>query len=119
MLVEGFHHASVNVDDLEAAKRFYVDLLGLVPIERPDLGVGGMWLDAGDGRQVHLIDIPAVAPDCGQHFAFRVADVEATVEALRAAGVEIDDPRELAGVAKQAQCHDPCGNRVEFNQPLV
>ena len=119
MLVDGFHHASINVDDLDAAKGFYVELLGLTPLDRPDLGVGGVWLDAGDGRQIHLIDLPNVPPDCGQHFAFRVADVESTVAALRAAGIEVSDPRQIADVAKQAMCHDPCGNRVEFNQPLV
>src|SRR5688500_9886093 len=50
------HHVSINVDNVEAAVRFYVDVLGLVPRDdRPDFGFGGAWLDAG-AQQVHLIE---------------------------------------------------------------
>ena len=119
MLVEGFHHASINVDDLDAARHFYVDVLGLEVLPRPEMSISGLWLDAGDGRQIHLISLPDVAPDKGQHFAFRVADVDATVAKLRKAGIDIPEAKQIADVAKASQCHDPCGNRVEFNQPLV
>src|SRR5262249_10895811 len=54
----GVHHVSVNVTDVEAALRFYVDELGFEPrTDRPDFGFGGAWLDVG-GQQVHLIEAP-------------------------------------------------------------
>jgi catechol 2,3-dioxygenase-like lactoylglutathione lyase family enzyme len=41
------HHVWINVSDVDEAKRFYIDRLGLVRREdRPDFGLGGAWLDA-------------------------------------------------------------------------
>jgi catechol 2,3-dioxygenase-like lactoylglutathione lyase family enzyme len=106
---------SVNVTDVEAALRFYVDVLGLsVRDDRPNFGFGGAWLDVG-GQQVHLIE--ALPPDDrGQHLAIQVADLDAAVADVRAKGVEISDPSPV-GTGRQAFLHDPSGNRVELQQP--
>ena len=40
------HHVSFSVSDLEASLAFYRDVLGLEPIERPDFGLPGAWLEA-------------------------------------------------------------------------
>jgi glyoxylase I family protein len=108
------HHVSVNVDDVEAALRFYTDVLGLVPRgDRPDLGFGGAWLDAG-GQQVHLVEgkPPAVL---GQHFALLVDDLDGTVAELRDRAVEVSDPMPV-GADRQAFLTDPSGNLVELHQ---
>ncbi len=108
------HHVSINVDDVEAARRFYVEVLGLV--ERPDrpaLGIGGAWLDAG-GQQLHLIEGP-VPETPGPHFAVLVADVDTAVVELRAGGVTVSDPSPI-GSGRQAFLRDPCGNLVELHQ---
>jgi catechol 2,3-dioxygenase-like lactoylglutathione lyase family enzyme len=119
MHFEGVHHVSVNVADHDAARRFYVETLGLVPLERPDFGFAGSWLAFPDGRQVHLIEVADhVAPE-GQHFAIAVADIDAAVADLRGKGVEISDPHELPGGfgGRQAFFRDPSGNLLELNQP--
>jgi glyoxylase I family protein len=111
----GVHHVSVNVDDLDAAVSFYTGPLGLVRREdRPDLGVDGAWLDAGD-QQVHLIVAP-VPPDRGQHFALAVADLDDTVADLRSRGLQVGDPSPV-GRGRQAFVHDPAGNTIELHQP--
>lgn len=117
MLVADIHHVSLNVADTELALGFYRDVLGLTPLPRPALPSGGAWLDAGNGRQIHLIEA-VVPPDRGQHVAFAVADVDEAVARLRASGIEVTDPRSVgeSGV-RQAFAHDPDGNRVEFTQP--
>jgi glyoxylase I family protein len=110
------HHVSINVTDVERSLAFYVDVLGLVPIDRPDFGFPGAWLALPTGRQVHLIqaEVPA---DLGQHVAFGVDDLDATVAALRAAGVEVRGPRPVGDTAqRQAFFADPDGNRLELNQ---
>ena len=108
------HHVSINVTDVDAALGFYVGRLGLVPRrDRPDFGFGGAWLDCG-GQQVHLIEGPA-PPSMGQHFAVQVADLDATVEELRANGVEVGDPSPV-GSGRQAFVTDPSGNTVELHQ---
>ncbi len=116
MLVADIHHVSLNVSDTERALGFYTGLLGLRPLPRPAFAFGGAWLDAGHGRQIHLIeaDVPA---DLGQHVAFRVDDVDAAVAALRDAGVEVRGPVPVVDTGiRQAFATDPDGNRVEFTQ---
>ena len=118
MLVADIHHVSLNVVDTERSLGFYRDVLGLAVLPRPDFGFAGAWLDAGNGRQVHLIETDVVPDDAGQHFAFAVTDIDEVVSALRAAGYRIGDPKSVGGsAARQTFVHDPDGNRVEFNQP--
>jgi glyoxylase I family protein len=114
----GVHHVSLNVDDAEAAGRFYEDVLGLRRIARPDFGFPGVWLDAG-GVQIHLLEVPGHhAPD-GQHFAFRVDDVDATHARLTALGVDASEPSSFPGAGRQSFLRDPAGNLIELNQPDV
>ena len=108
------HHVSINVDDVERAQRFYVDMLGLrLRDDRPDFGFGGAWLDAG-AQQVHLIEAPPPRP-VGQHFALLVDDLAATVDELRAQGITVSDPSPV-GPNLQAFLSDPAGNQVELHQ---
>ncbi len=113
----GLHHVSLNVDDLATAIDFYVARLGCsVREDRPDLGFAGAWLDAG-GSQVHLIEAPP--PErLGQHLALVVADLDACVAELRAAGVRVSDPVPIA-TSRQSFCSDPAGNLVELHEPAA
>ena len=111
----GLHHVSINVRDVSAARSFYVDVLGLTErADRPDFNFDGAWLDAGS-QQVHLIQAE-VPPDRGQHFALAVTDLDGVVAELRALGVAVTDPVPV-GPGRQAFVTDPCGNRVELQQP--
>ena len=111
----GLHHVSIMVPDVDAAFAFYTETLGLRPRDdRPDFGIGGAWLDAGD-QQVHLVE-GAPPPNAGQHFALRVADLDAVVAELRAKGHDVREPM-ATGVGRQTTVTDPAGNVVELNQP--
>jgi glyoxylase I family protein len=117
MLIDDIHHVSLNVSDVDRALRFYRDLLGLRTLERPAFSFGGAWLDAGGGRQVHLIETDQVAPDLGQHVAFRVADLAEVIDALRAGGHDVGDAKPVGDTdIHQAFALDPDGNRVEFTE---
>lgn len=117
MLVADIHHVSLNVTDAARSLGFYRDLLGMAVLPRPDFAFGGAWLDAGNGRQIHLIE-GEVPPNRGQHVAFRVDDVDAVVRTLRAAGLEVPDPKAVGDTAiRQTFAVDPDGNLVEFTQP--
>lgn len=118
MIIGGIHHVSLNVADTDRALAFYRDTLGLAVLPRPDFPFGGAWLDAGDGRQVHLIETPSVPPDVGQHVAFAVPDLEAAIERIRGAGYEVGEPKPVADTSiRQAFARDPDGNRVELTRP--
>ena len=111
----GLHHVSIMTPDVEAARAFYIDVLGLTErTDRPDFGIGGAWLDAG-GQQVHLVEGPTPSYT-GQHFAFRVDDLDGLIADLRSRGFEVADPFE-SGVGRQTTVSDPAGNVVELNQP--
>jgi glyoxylase I family protein len=111
------HHVSINVDDVEAALRFYTDVLGLAPRnDRPDFGFGGAWLDVG-GQQVHLIE-GRPPPGLGQHFALLVGDLDSTVAELRERDVEVSDPKPV-GSSRQAFVTDPSGNLIELHQVMA
>jgi len=109
------HHVSVNVSDVDQGVAFYTDVLGGTPRgDRPDhLPVAGAWIDLGD-QQVHLIEA-TVPSDNGQHFAIRVADLDAAVDELRARGVAVSDPVAI-GTGRQAFTNDPDGNAIELHQ---
>jgi catechol 2,3-dioxygenase-like lactoylglutathione lyase family enzyme len=110
----GIHHVSLMVSDLDDALDFYVGTLGFRRrTDRPELAVRGAWLDVGD-HQLHLIegDPP---PATGQHFAVRVADLEATRTLLLDRGVEVGEAIPI-GTAKQAFLQDPSGNAIELHE---
>lgn len=117
MLVADIHHVSLNVSDTARSLDFYCGRLGMALLPRPDFSFGGAWLDAGRGRQLHLIEA-AVPSDLGQHVAFRVDDLDAVILALRAAGVDVPDAKPVGDTAlRQTFVHDPDGNRLELTQP--
>jgi len=111
----GLHHVSINVDDVPAARDFYIRVLGLTErADRPAFSFDGAWLDAGN-QQVHLIEAD-VPPSMGQHFALVVTNLDAAVAELRGLGVDVTDPVPV-GSGRQAFVADPAGNRVELQEP--
>jgi len=131
MRVVGVGHVSVNCHGrLEECRVFYAEVLGLVPIDRPDIvGVPGHWFDAG-GVQVHLVGSaplaggPAAADrerriDPGAtHHCLLVADLDLARRQLSAAGIDMLEggQRHPHGVVAQLWCCDPAGNVVELQQ---
>ena len=108
------HHVSVNVADASEGIAFYTDVLGgTVRADRPDLGIGGAWIDMG-ATQVHLIEAE-VPPNKGQHFAILVADVDAAVAELRGKGLTVEDAK-VVGPDRQTFVDDPFGNAIEIHQ---
>ena len=112
-------HVSFAVRDLSRSLAFYRDVLGLEPAPRPDLGIPGAWLTAGDA-QVHLIEVPAdfqagsppptLNPAAG-HAAFGIDDYSAALDRLRAHGLEVLEFGEASG---QMWVKDPDGNVIEL-----
>lgn len=108
------HHVNVVVANLEAAKQFYCDTLGLEPIDRPDFPTRGLWLAVGDA-QVHLAEGDEPAPR-RHHFALAVDDFDAAVSHLEAAGLEVRRFPTVEGAGAQAGVRDPSGNLIEIRQ---
>ena len=119
MIAKGVHHVSFAVSDLERARAFYEDVLGLRQIPRPEFGLGGVWYRAGD-TEVHLIvtpegaDVgnpPAATNPVANHVAFGIDDYEKTVAALAGKGVQV---LETSAEAGQMWIRDPDGHVIEL-----
>lgn len=120
----GAIHEGVPTRNLEAALRFYQDVLGLRLLPRPNFAAGGAWLgDDRDTVQFHLIvtDDYVPGPDAkisptGRHTAWRVADLDAFCQRMTALGIEFIEGANLP--TKQILIKDPDGHTWEFQGPL-
>ena len=96
----GFHHVSMQVKDVEASLKFYVEGLGFTP--KLSWGQGEtrtVLLDTGDGN---YFEISGGSPDTPKpegiyrHLALRTTDVDTATERARAAGAEITvEPKDV------------------------
>ncbi len=116
MKLAGVHHVSLNVDDAEKTGRFYIDVLGLEVLPRPELGFPGYWLKSGS-QEIHLIQVKDHRVPGGEHFAFQVEDIDEVCRELRERGVKVSPPMQIPMAGKQAFLRDPSGNLVELNEP--
>lgn len=118
MPVLGLHHAQVfyPADGQAAARRFYVDLLGLTELARPaTLPSDGLWFEVSGGGQVHLSVETDLHIHPRRHFALRVDDLARASAQLAAAGVRFEEATEIPGW-KRCYVFDPFGNKIELDQ---
>jgi catechol 2,3-dioxygenase-like lactoylglutathione lyase family enzyme len=111
--------------DLDATRRFYHDVLGL-PILREDPD-DRIVFGSGGGTQLAVTKSTVGTKDSQTQLAWRVPDVHAAVDDLRARGVAIGeyaapDPATVDGVADMghswaAWFTDPSGNVLAVVQP--
>ncbi len=124
-MLEGMHHISIAVDDLEEARDFYAGLLELAEIDRPDLPNPGYWFQAG-ACQLHLTGRPPREgeeriPGTGAgetHFAFAASELEPVKRRLEVAGVEVKDGINARLGMRQLFFRDPSDNLVEVFRTL-
>jgi catechol 2,3-dioxygenase-like lactoylglutathione lyase family enzyme len=126
--VSGLEHVLVLSQDIESAREFYEQAVGLRTGERPPLQFDGYWLYAGDVPCLHIADRASYAAhaetlglavaDAGggavDHIAFGAADYAAVSERLTRAGI-VPVLNEVPGGPRQFFLHDPDGLRVEIN----
>jgi glyoxylase I family protein len=93
--VTGLHHTALRTAQFDRSVAFYTEMLGLTPkIQWGEVGKRATMLDAGDGNYLEIFEReePEKGPPAEArwlHLCFRSSAVEATVEKLRVAGVEI------------------------------
>ena len=121
-----FRHVTITVTDLEQARAFYRDVIGLAEIPRPDFGVPGIWFGLDGELQLHILVNEALRkPEaeraswtiCYPHFALATDDVAAKTAALEAAGHEVMTQTVAEAGFAQVFVKDPDGNMVEFIGP--
>jgi methylmalonyl-CoA/ethylmalonyl-CoA epimerase len=115
-------HIGVAVEDLDGALTLYAEVLGMPVVHRETVveqGVEAVLLDVGEG---HVELLAPLGPDTPvgkylakrgpglHHVAYQVADIEATLAALKDAGVRLIDETPRIGIR---------GSRVAFAHPAA
>jgi catechol 2,3-dioxygenase-like lactoylglutathione lyase family enzyme len=86
------NHIARTTKNLEASRRFYIDVLGCREITRPAFNFAGAWLYRA-GMQLHLIEdlktpeSPATINPRENHISFVVPDLDAMELRLQTLGV--------------------------------
>ena len=131
--ITDLNHVTLVVRDLDASRRFYREVLGMVEAPRPErmtTTFQGAWMRQGSA-EIHLIqadwscqpagDAPAVPnerADVGRarHIAFAVADLDAARAHLAGHGVAVVlGPRGRGDGVTQMYCYDPDGHLIELH----
>ena len=120
MIRKELDHISLTVDDFEAVRPFYEEVLGLEQDPaRPAFGFPGAWYKVG-ASQIHIIQRPENA-DVGSHaptltpiaahVALRIDDYDEGVAYFKGLGIEVFETNAENG---QFWVRDPGGNVFEL-----
>ncbi len=117
--IEGVDYIRVPVNDIEQAKHFYGEVLGLPdgPTQHED------WVEYQAGNltlavmtpETHDYEFAALPPAT---IALRVTDVPATKARLEAAGLDVGEMWDN-GICRGAGVSDPAGNRILLHRRYV
>jgi catechol 2,3-dioxygenase-like lactoylglutathione lyase family enzyme len=117
--VSGISELVLEVSDLEAARRFYRDVLGFEETQYGEGREDRCWYLVGNTARLGLWT-PQVGLAGGRggahvHFAFHVEDpeIDALLERIGSAGAEVEGPIQL-GPGRAIYVTDPDNNVVEF-----
>jgi predicted enzyme related to lactoylglutathione lyase len=115
--------SSFAVDDLDAARSFYGDTLGVTVSEGP---MGVLSLDLAEGRSTLIYPKPDFTPATYTILNFAVDDVDAAVDELGSRGVEFERydglEQDAKGISRGqgpdiAWFKDPAGNILAVLKP--
>jgi catechol 2,3-dioxygenase-like lactoylglutathione lyase family enzyme len=119
VIVERTDFISVPVTDMERARRFYGETLGL-PQANADTGQDFPEYQLGENVSVYLLNMESIGSSFSgphtAHIALRVPDVAEARKELEAKGVEFD-----GGILDTSVCHmaffrDPDGNAIMLHR---
>lgn len=112
------NHATLIVQDLDLARAFYEQELGLEPLPTFNLDFPAQFYRVNERQQLHVTEWPDQASFRG-HICFQVADFNAVFNRMRELGVIDITPwgkvRRLPDGAMQMFVRDPSGNLLEIS----
>jgi catechol 2,3-dioxygenase-like lactoylglutathione lyase family enzyme len=116
MSIISVNHAQVNVPkaELQRARDFYLNFLGLKEIPRPPVfRSDGFWTNAGK-FELHIgVEDGHDRSTTRAHIAYEVTDIAKWREKIAAAGLQITEQPKIPGY-ERFHFRDPFGNNIEL-----
>lgn len=117
-------HEGIPTRDAERSRDFYIRILGLEVIPRPNLPSSGYWLGIPGGLpQIHIIQSASPIPGSDgsinartRHTCFEVADYGGLKALLEREGIPYQENAHSPVGRAQLFCRDPDGHTLEFQQ---
>lgn len=117
MKVTGIHHVSLIVDDLEKAREFYTNTLGLEELPAFAFDYPVQFYQINEREQLHLTEWKDAVSFRG-HYCLEVDDFNAAFHRFKQMGIIDTAPwgkvRRLPSGAMQMFVRDPAGNLIEI-----
>ncbi|MBI4207294.1 MAG: isochorismatase family protein [Betaproteobacteria bacterium] len=113
----GFAHMLLQVADLEASRRFYIDLLGFTERQAKPLADGRPFVPFHQG--IALTTGGPAKPLQIDHMAFRVHDVAGLAARLKQANVKFFQDLHDGIYGRTIYVADPDGNKVELYEEVA
>ena len=117
--IQGLHHIARVTEEPVVSARFYEEVLGFRPLQRPPFDFRGAWL-LGYGVQIHIIENTSLAggqnaeiDTRANHLAFAVDDHAAVRERLDQFGIAYHEQVNAGGIP-QIFFQDPDGHHIEI-----
>lgn len=108
--------AEILVTDMGAARKFYVDKLGLTVAEEI-APISPLVIRAGNTRLLIFGDGEGMRQIDPIHIRLGTADLDRQMEILEARGLQFDgNVVEAAGFCRFVQAHDPFGNLIRITE---
>ena len=134
MLINSLDHCAIRTTKLQETRDFFVDILGLEDVERPDFPFPGAWLYTDSTAVIHLIGVDPDDPSGLQryvggeistealqgsgafdHIAFRANDPSVLTERLKQTDYEYRERQVPNMNLFQIFVEDPNGITIELN----
>jgi catechol 2,3-dioxygenase-like lactoylglutathione lyase family enzyme len=124
--VTGLFHVAIKTDDLAATRRFYLDVIGLCEVPRPDFGYPGAWIGVPQPGGQAIMHIYAGGPALGpsgvapkgtaaiDHVSLTAVGYTDFVERFRAAGLDWREFLVPGTTLYQLFVYDPSGVMLEL-----
>jgi predicted enzyme related to lactoylglutathione lyase len=105
------------VSDVPAARKFYEDLLGLKIGFQLEFTPGQWWIEYDvAGQALAISNAMGVTPAPAASVALEVADLDASLAAVQAAGLPLALELMEFGVCRMFAVKDPNGNQITLHQ---
>jgi catechol 2,3-dioxygenase-like lactoylglutathione lyase family enzyme len=120
-MITGLNHANIYTARLQETVDFFERVIGLKTGPRPEFGIPGAWLYAGNQPVVHLVEQAEPRDPDGalDHIAFTAPDFDATLRRLDELGVPYRWSHIPSGFGRQAFVKDPNGVTIELTSPAT